>query len=131
MMDRKKKLGSRCTANRASDVELGMSDARTITNNNSTRKTCICLDGADGSCSPVIGGRDLQTLQALAERGMSRLSSLEFPALRLAAYVFNLREFGLDIETIREKHDGPFPGWHGRYVLHSQVKIAGGNHGSD
>ena len=131
MMERKKKPGSRCTAHRASGVEIRKTDARTIANRSAAGKACICFDGADGPCSPVIGGRDLQTLQALAERSANGLSSLEFPAMRLAAYVFNLRELGLDIETIREKHDGPFPGWHGRYVLHSQVKIAGGNHGSE
>jgi len=50
-------------------------------------------------------------------------SSLEYPAVRWAAYVHDLRrDFGIVIETIRERHAGPFPGNHARYVLHSEVE---------
>lgn len=35
--------------------------------------------------------------------------------------MFNLRELGVETETITEPHEGDFPGHHGRYVLRSGV----------
>jgi hypothetical protein len=37
--------------------------------------------------------------------------------------VYDLRKLGIVIETIRERHDGPFAGEHARYVLRSPVTI--------
>jgi len=85
----------------------------------------ILADGPDGEFS--VAGKDAMTLEALIETGKSGVTALELAnswALRLGAYVHDLRKLGLDIETIREPHDD-IGGWHGRYVLHSEVTILG------
>jgi hypothetical protein len=71
----------------------------------------------------VLNGRDAQTLIALVEAKQKGTTALEISswALRLSAYIFNLRkECGLDIITNTEPHDG---GHHGRYILQDDVKI--------
>lgn len=71
----------------------------------------------------VLNGRDCQTLIALVEAKQKGTTALEISswALRLSAYIFNLRkECGLDIITNTEPHDG---GHHGRYVLQDDVRI--------
>lgn len=71
----------------------------------------------------VAVGQSAKVLLALLRAGAEGVTALEVGtwALRLAAYVHVLRhEFGLCIEMEREPHEG---GWHGRYVLHSAVKI--------
>jgi len=71
----------------------------------------------------VLNGRDAQTLIALVEAKQQGTTALEISswALRLSAYIFNLRkECGLDIITNTEPHDG---GHHGRYILRDEIKI--------
>ena len=71
----------------------------------------------------VLNGRDCQALIALVEAKQQGTTALEISswALRLSAYIFNLRtECGLDIITNTEPHDG---GHHGRYTLQDDVKI--------
>jgi hypothetical protein len=71
----------------------------------------------------VLNGRDAQTLIALVEAKQKGTTALEISswALRLSAYIFNLRtECGLDIITNTEPHDG---GHHGRYILRDEIKI--------
>lgn len=72
-------------------------------------------------------GQVARTLRALVEVGPRGVTSLEISnwALRLSHYVFLLRRrHGLDIETLREPHDGPSgPGTHGRYILKTPVRI--------
>lgn len=71
-------------------------------------------------------GRYAQTLKALVEAGRKGVTAAEISnwALRLSHYVHILRRtHGLNIETIEERHEGDFPGKHGRYVLHSQVEL--------
>jgi hypothetical protein len=34
-----------------------------------------------------------------------------------------LRRAGLSIETLEERHAGPYPGQHARYVLRSEVEV--------
>jgi hypothetical protein len=59
-------------------------------------------------------------LKRQGERGCTPITT---PGPRWSAYVFNLRGMGLIIETIHESHEGPFPGTHARYVLHSPISI--------
>jgi len=52
---------------------------------------------------------------------------IDHPGPRWSGYKFNLKELGLEIETIHENHKGPFPGAHARYVLRSKVtRLEGG-----
>ena len=74
-----------------------------------------------------VAGKDAMTLHALISVGKAGITALEQSntwALRLGAYIHRLRGHGLDIDTIREPHDD-IGGWHGRYVLNSQVTILG------
>ena len=83
----------------------------------------MTASGPDGAFT--VTGQVAKSLVALVERGVGGVTALEVNswAYRLGAYVYTLRhDYGLIIETVRELHDG---GWHGRYVLHSPVSIAG------
>jgi len=72
----------------------------------------------------IVKGRAAQTLVALIKARTSGIITLELSstwALRLSGYIHLLRNNNnLQIETVKEKHDG---GWHGRYVLHTHVEI--------
>jgi len=68
-------------------------------------------------------GRARWALENLMQAGSKGVTPITHPGPRWAAYVFKLREAGLSIETIHEMHDGPFPGNHARYVLHSSVML--------
>jgi hypothetical protein len=69
----------------------------------------------------VLTGRVEWALQQLLQSGAKGCTPLSRPALRWAGYIHVLRTLGVIIETIREKHEGAFPGWHARYVLRSIV----------
>ena len=74
----------------------------------------------------VISARkEMLALAALINAGCCGVTALELSgwAYRLGAYVHTLRHgYGLEIETLREPHDG---GWHARYVLHTPCEIIG------
>lgn len=75
-----------------------------------------------------VTGQDAKALRALITAEANGVTALEVSswAYRLGAYVHRLRhDYGLDIETLREPHGNPGD-WHGRYVLHSPVRIVGG-----
>ena len=69
-------------------------------------------------------GREAETISALVEAGPRGITSLETFragwAVRLAAYVKDLRTMGVAIRTTRERHVG---GSHGRYTLEGKVEI--------
>lgn len=69
----------------------------------------------------VVKGRDRWALEQLRRAGARGCTPIDNPAPRWSAYVFNLRELGVEIETLHEPHDGDFAGHHGRYVLRSSV----------
>ena len=72
----------------------------------------------------TVTGRECFALEHLIRAGARGITALEAPAIRWAAYVFDLRnDFGLAIETRHEAHKGDFPGSHARYVLHTQVEL--------
>jgi hypothetical protein len=69
-------------------------------------------------------GRQAWALLELVRMGHKGCSYAENPAPRWPAYVFRLRQLGIEIETQKEWHQGPFPGVHARYVLKSRVSIS-------
>ena len=69
----------------------------------------------------VVKGRDRWALEQLRRAGARGCTPIHNPAPRWSAYIFNLRERGLEIETITEPHGGEFSGHHARYVLRSGV----------
>ena len=77
---------------------------------------------SDGPVVAVVG-RDAWALDELVKAGNSGCTPIDNPAPRWSGYVYNLRKMGVDIETVHEPHNGPFPGTHARYVLRSEVTI--------
>jgi hypothetical protein len=70
-------------------------------------------------------GREAWALDRLIAAGPRGCTPIHRPAPRWSAYVHTLRERGVPIETVTEKHGGDFPGWHGRYVLRAAVTKGG------
>ena len=66
-------------------------------------------------------GRDRWALECLVAAGDSGCTPIDDPEPCWSGYVFNLRQMGVDIETINEPQDGPFKGTRARYVLRSTV----------
>lgn len=84
----------------------------------------------------LVKGRDRWALESLRRAGPMGCTPIDHPGPRWSAYVFNLKEMGVEIEKVTEKHSGDFPGHHARYVLRSTVTPAqqmqqdgGANHG--
>ena len=75
----------------------------------------------DAPCVIIAKGRDRWALEALMAAGPKGCTPICKPAPRWAAYVHNLRALGVAIDTITEKHGGPFSGHHARYVLACNV----------
>jgi hypothetical protein len=73
-------------------------------------------------------GQEAKTLLLLTEKSTAGVVAYDFtggPPFRLPAYTWALmRNHGLNIETLREQHEG---GWHGRFVLHTPVEIVAVN----
>jgi hypothetical protein len=80
------------------------------------------IGDADG---PVVTvrGREAWALRALQLAGERGCTPIDTPGPRWSAYVHDLRRLGFAIETVRERHGGPFPGEHARYVLRSRVTV--------
>jgi hypothetical protein len=73
----------------------------------------------------TLKGRVAWALCELHRAGTRGVTPFDAPGPRWSAYVHALRrEHLLDIETVHEKHGGPFPGQHARYILRSRVHIA-------
>ena len=69
-------------------------------------------------------GREAQTIIALVDAGPKGITSLETFyagwAVRLGAYIFDLKAMGVPIRSTREPHDG---GNHARYYLAGSVEL--------
>jgi hypothetical protein len=71
----------------------------------------------------VAAGRDAWALMELHRAGETGCTPIDHPGPRWSAYVLKLRNRGLQIETVTERHGGPFAGRHARYVLRSRIRI--------
>ena len=56
-------------------------------------------------------------------RAIAGCTPITHPGPRWSAYVLKLRKRGLQIETVPERHSGPFAGHHARYVLRSRIEV--------
>jgi hypothetical protein len=72
-----------------------------------------------------VTSREAWALDRLREAGARGCTPRTEPAPRWSAYVHNLRERGVGIETIYEPHGSEFSGTHGRYVLRCEVRKGG------
>jgi hypothetical protein len=89
------------------------------TNNNPVVELTVSLDGRHIKAI----GRKAWMLHLLMEWGEKGVTTIEVPGARLSHYVLKLRRKGLDIDTLDERHSGPFAGSHGRYVLRSPITV--------
>lgn len=89
------------------------------------RKLQVTAEVQDGDSFQSISctGRDAWALLHLIKEGPKGCTPINNPGPRWSAYVFNLRQMGLAIQTIDERHSGPFPGTHARYVLQNRVQV--------
>ena len=86
-------------------------------------KLTAIIDSDDGQRRLHLKGRLAWALNELVNAGSKGVTSLHNPGPRLSHYVMCLRRKGIHIDTIREKHGGPFPGEHGFYRLACDVTI--------
>lgn len=78
----------------------------------------------DGIRVGYVAGRDAWALIELIRTGEQGCTPIDTPGPRWSGYVHHLRhEHGLIIETVTERHGGPFSGNHARYVLRSKVRL--------
>lgn len=85
-------------------------------------KAQYAVTAPDGTETTItVNGRERWALECLIEAGVDGCTPIKNPAPRWSHYVWLLRGDGVEIETIHEPHDGPFPGTHARYVLRSKV----------
>ena len=68
-------------------------------------------------------GRKGWALRLLYDAGEKGVSPTDFPAPRWSSYVFDLRQMGLDIETVRQPQWGSYSSTLTRYVLRSDVVV--------
>ena len=79
----------------------------------------------DGGNVVTVRGRDAWALQELQAANDNGCTPIDHPGPRWSGYVHKLRKVGIVIETIPERHGGPFSGQHARYVLRSVVVVLG------
>ena len=76
----------------------------------------------DGRIVELVG-REAWAMRNLVTAGEKGCTPIDNPGPRWSGYVYSLRGYGFVIETIHERHAGPFPGSHARYVLRTGVTI--------
>jgi hypothetical protein len=86
-------------------------------------KTVVELTVEFNDAQHVIAGREAWALHVLLERGEEGATPITTPGPRWSDYVFKLRKRGLVVETVDERHAGPFAGRHARYKLRSPVRV--------
>jgi hypothetical protein len=87
--------------------------------------TILVVTAQINETGPVVTvrGRDAWALLELKPANDTGCTPIDHPGPRWSGYVHKLRKAGIVIETIRERHSGPFSGEHARYVLRSPVTI--------
>ena len=86
-------------------------------------KTTFTIEPAKHPAFTItISGRDRWALECLMAAGDAGCTPFTGPGPRWSGYVHNLRQMGVQIETITEPHAGPFKGTHARYVLRCAVE---------
>ena len=71
----------------------------------------------------ILRGRAVWALQQLRAANDNGCTPIDHPGPRWSGYVHKLRKAGIVVETIRERHGGPFAGEHARYVLRTEITI--------
>lgn len=81
-------------------------------------------DDRGGTRNVTVKGRDAWALSELLKAGDRGCTPIDHPGPRWSGYVHKLkRKYGIQVESINERHGGKFAGRHVRYVLRSVVLI--------
>ena len=70
-----------------------------------------------------LNGRIGWAMAHLTTAGAKGVTTIDRPAPRWSAYVHNLRELGIEIDTVMEPHHGNYPGQHARYRLACDARV--------
>ncbi|MEL7303033.1 MAG: hypothetical protein AAGJ53_05005 [Pseudomonadota bacterium] len=98
--------------------------ATTRTSTNIPKKAArVTFGEGEEQTTVTLKGRTLWALRQLLAAGADGVTPIERVGPRWSDYVFKLRRRGISVETIREPHEGAFPGAHGRYVLRTKVVV--------
>ncbi len=68
-------------------------------------------------------GRSAWALKQLIDAGEKGCTPITRPAPRWSSYIHDLRNAGVDVETIWQVHKGAYAGAHGRYILKTPMII--------
>ena len=78
-----------------------------MTNSNAWGAAPFTIHRNDGTVTPItVTGRDRWALECLLAAGARGCTPIDSPGPRWSGYVHNLRDMGITIETITEKHGG-------------------------
>lgn len=77
----------------------------------------VTLNLSEQSRTFELNGRLGWTAAHLVKAGAQGIQTIDRPALRLSAYVHELRGMGFPIETEMVPHGGDYAGHHARYTL--------------
>ena len=91
-------------------------------NNSSRDQENITVELPDGTIYRA-EGRIGWAFRKLIQAGRRGCTPIDTPGPRWSHYVWVLRRDGIDIETHTERHGGPFPGNHARYILKTPLRI--------
>lgn len=86
-------------------------------------KIQVTLTLSEQSRSFELDGRLGWAMANLALAGTKGVTPIDHPAPRWSAYVFDLREKGIPIETEMEPHAGAYSGHHARYRLACEAQV--------
>ena len=87
------------------------------------KRISITFRVGEGGPPVTVIGRNAWALQQLRAANENGCTPIDHPGPRWSSYVHKLRKLGLVIETVTEKHGGPFAGDHARYVLRTDITI--------
>lgn len=82
----------------------------------------VTIETAEGG-RMVLKGREAFAIEALITAGERGCTPIDHPGPRWSDYVFKLRRRGINVETVDERHAGPYAGSHARYVLRSPLTV--------
>jgi hypothetical protein len=100
----------------------GINHRRSMRHQSYVKKLTVQIGGTEGIVL-AFRARLAWALLCLIDAGQTGVAPLERPAPRWSQYIALLRQRGLAIETVFERHGGPYAGRRGRYVLHSSIEI--------
>jgi hypothetical protein len=92
---------------------------------NAITTSMVIIETLSGWRRVRLSGRALWALKMLDKAGPTGVDPMEVPAPRWSGYVWQFRQRGIDVGTVPVPHGGEFEGWHGKYVLNSQVLFMG------